>query len=301
FFKSLLFLAAGCVIQALHEEQDIFRMGGLRQKMPQLFWLFLAGTAALGAFPLTAGFFSKDRILLAVFLQPHAIYKVLWALSTIAAMITPLYAFRLFFIVFFGQSHLDAGPEPVSQASIPNLMTRVLWPLAVFSVFAGFLNLPVNWAGTEWLARYLTAIPGAAMELYASPKMESATQLVSALITIIMVIIAWIYYGVRFQPDENGEAAFQQKLHALFLNGFYLDRLYQSWITAPYRTTAGFLWQKVDAGWVDAGLDQSARSFLALGERLRHWTTGRVSQYVSMMVTGFALILCSLTVAWWVL
>ncbi len=71
FFKSLLFLAAGCIIQALHEEQDIFRMKGLRQRMPQLFWLFLAGTASLGAFPLTAGFFSKDRILLAVFLQPH--------------------------------------------------------------------------------------------------------------------------------------------------------------------------------------------------------------------------------------
>ena len=301
FFKSLLFLAAGCVIQALHEEQDIFRMGGLRQRMPQLFWLFLAGTASLGAFPLTAGFFSKDRILLAVFLQPQAVYKLLWAIAAMAAVITPLYAFRLFFIVFFGQSHADAGPAPVSQASIPNLMTWVLWPLAVLSVFAGFLNLPVNWAGNEWLAHYLATVPGAAMELHASPKMESAMQLGSALITIIMVIVAWIYYGVRIQPGESGEATFQKKLHALFLNGFYLDRLYQTRIIAPYRTTAGFLWQKVDAGWVDAGLDQSARSFLALAERLRLWTTGRVSQYVSMMVAGFALILCSLTVAWWVL
>ncbi len=301
FFKSLLFLGAGCIIQALHEEQDIFRMGGLRQRMPQLFWLFLAGTAALGAFPLTAGFFSKDRILLAVFLQPHAIYKVLWAVSTMAAMITPLYAFRLFFIVFFGKPHADVGQAPVSQAAIPDLMTRVLWPLAFFAVFAGFLNLPVNWAGTEWLARFLATVPGAGMPLHATPKMESAMQLGSGLITIIMVIVAWIYYGIRIPSGEYAADTFQNRLHALFLNGFYLDRLYQTWITAPYRKAAVVLWQKVDAGWVDAGLDQSARSFPALAERLRLWTTGRVSQYVSMTIAGFALIVCSLTVAWWVL
>ncbi|MFH0993880.1 MAG: NADH-quinone oxidoreductase subunit L [Pseudomonadota bacterium] len=298
FFKSLLFLTAGCVIQALHEEQDIFRMGGLRQRMPLLFWLFLAGTASLGAFPLTAGFFSKDRILLAVFLQPQAIYKILWAIASMAAVITPLYAFRLFFIVFFGQSHAKSGHAP---APVPNLMTWVLWPLAALSVFAGFLNLPVNWAGNEWLAHYLAAVPGIAPELPASPKMESAMQLVSALITIVMVIFAWICYGARIQPDECGEASYQTKLHALFLNGFYLDRLYQTRIIAPYRATAVFLWRNVDVGWVDAGLDRSARSFPALAERLRLWTTGRISQYVSMMVAGFTLILCSLTVAWWVL
>jgi len=303
FFKSLLFLAAGCVIHALHEEQDIFRMGGLRQKMPQLFWLFLAGTAALGAFPLTSGFFSKDRILLTVFLHPQAIYKVLWAIAAMAAIITPIYAFRLFFVVFFGQPHADRSqaPAPVSHPSVPNLMTWVLWPLAVLSLFAGFLNIPVNWAGNEWLAHYLAMVPGAAPELHASPEMESTIQLGSALITIVMVIFAWIFYGARIQPSECDDETFQMKLHSLFLNGFYLDRFYQTRIITPYRKMAVFLWHKVDAGWIDAGLDQIARSFLTLAERLRLWTTGRVSQYVSMMVTGFTLILCSLTVAWWYL
>jgi NADH-quinone oxidoreductase subunit L len=296
FFKSLLFLGAGCVIQALHEEHDIFRMGGLRQRMPLLFWVFLAGAASLGALPLTAGFFSKDQILLSVFLQPQAVYKIYWAFGAMAAVITPLYAFRLFFIVFFGKPRADGAPAPV-----PALMTWVLWPLAALSVFAGFLNLPVNLAGSQWMAHYLASVPGAAPELHASLKMESAMQMGSALISIIMVIFAWIYYGARSRPGESGDATFQNRLHALFLNGFYLDRLYQTCITAPYRATALFLWQKVDAGWVDAGLDQSARSFPALAERLRHWTTGRISQYVSMMVAGFALILCSLTVAWWYL
>jgi NADH-quinone oxidoreductase subunit L len=303
FFKSLLFLTAGCIIQALHEEQDIFRMKGLRQRMPQLFWLFLAGTAGLAAFPLTAGFFSKDRILLAVFLQPLAVYKVLWAIAAMAAVITPLYAFRLFFIVFFGQSNADGDHvrASVTHTPVPNLMTRVLWPLAFFSVFAGILNLPANWAANAWLTHYLAMVPGAAPELHASPKLESAMQMGSALVTIIMVIFAWIFYGARVQPGECDEASFQKKLHALFLNGFYLDRFCQNRIISPYRATAGFLCQKVDAEWVDAGLDQSARSFLALAENLRQWTTGRLSQYVAMMVAGFTLILCGLTVAWWYL
>jgi NADH-quinone oxidoreductase subunit L len=297
-FKSLLFLAAGCVIHAFHEEHDIFRMGGLRQHMPQLFWLFLTGTASLGAFPLTAGFFSKDQILLAVFLQPLAVYKIYWAFGAMAAVITPLYAFRLFFIVFFGQSRADSDHAP---APVPKLMTRVLWPLAALSVLAGFLNLPVNLTGNAWLAHYLASVPGAAPQLHASLKMESAMQAGSAVISITMVIVAWIYYGARIPAREYGEETFQNKLYALFLNGFYLDRLYQRRIVAPFRTAAVFLWQQVDAGWVDAGLDRSALSFLTLAERLRLWTTGRISQYVSMLVAGFTLILCGLTAAWWAL
>jgi NADH:ubiquinone oxidoreductase subunit 5 (subunit L)/multisubunit Na+/H+ antiporter MnhA subunit len=116
-----------------------------------------------------------------------------------------------------------------------------------------------------------------------------------------MAIFAWIFFGARIRSDGFGEETLQKMLHNLFLNGFYLDRFYQTRISESFRATAGFLWRKIDAGWVDAGLDQSARTFLLLAERLRLWTTGRVSQYVSMMVAGLTLILCGLTVAWWYL
>lgn len=303
FFKSLLFLGAGCLIHALHEEQDIFRMKGLRQQMPQLFWLFLAGTAALAAFPLTAGFFSKDRILLAVFLHPHAFYMVLWAAAAMATVITPLYAFRLFFVVFFRQLQKDDGHSPFSvfPAPVPNLMVWVLWPLAVLSVFAGALNFPVNWAGNEWLSHYLAAVPGAGAELHAPRKLEFAMQLGCGLITIFMAVFAWIFYVARTRQGEFGESTLQKKLQDLFLNGFYLDQFYRNRVSLPFKTTAGFLWRKVDAGWIDAGLDQGAGSFLMLAERLRLWTTGRISQYVFMMVAGFTLIVCGLTLAWWYL
>lgn len=301
FFKSLLFLGAGWIIQSLHEEQDIFRMGGLRQRAPELFWLFLAGTAALGAFPLTAGFFSKDRILLAVFMQPSLFYMLLWSVALLAAAVTPLYAFRLFLIVFYGDSQSESHAEPVALTPLPQPMIRVLWPLAGLSVIAGFMNLPANWFGTEWLVRYLSSVPGAGMALHASHRVENAMQLGSALITILMVGVAWICYGDRTQTSENKWELMLKPFEPLLMNGFYIDRIYQDWIVTPYRNTASFLWQRVDTEWVDGRLDGMARSFPVLAERLRVWTTGRVSQYVTMMIAGFALMLCSLTLAWWVL
>ena len=301
FFKSLLFLGAGWIIQSLHEEQDIFRMGGLRHRAPELFWLFLAGTAALGAFPLTAGFFSKDRILLAVFQQSNLFYMLLWSVSLLTAAITPLYAFRLFFVVFYGESHAETHSEPVSLAPLPQLMIRVLWPLAGLSVIAGFLNLPANWFGTEWLVYYLSSVPGAKTALHASHRVETAMQLGSALITILMAGVAWICYGERTRSSENNCDSILKPFEPLLMNGFYLDRLYHDWIVAPYRAAAGFLWKRVDTEWVDGCLNGMALSVPSLAERLRGWTTGRVSQYVTMMLAGFALILCTLTLAWWVL
>jgi NADH:ubiquinone oxidoreductase subunit 5 (subunit L)/multisubunit Na+/H+ antiporter MnhA subunit len=181
------------------------------------------------------------------------------------------------------------------------MMIRVLWPLAGLSVIAGFLNLPANWFGTEWLVHYLSAVPGAGMALQASHRVENAMQLGSALITILMICVAWLWYGDRTRSSEDKWELMLKPIEPLLLNGFYLDRIYQDWIVTPYRNTADFLWQRVDTEWVDGRLDGMARSFPVLAERLRAWTTGRVSQYVTMMIAGFALILCSLTLAWWVL
>ena len=102
FFKALLFLGAGCVIQALKEEHNIFKMGNLRRLLPQVYWPFLIGALSLAAFPMIGGFFSKDRILEATFIHPQALYKVYWALATLAAGLTVMYTFRMFFAAFSG-------------------------------------------------------------------------------------------------------------------------------------------------------------------------------------------------------
>ena len=158
FFKALLFLAAGCVIHVLHEEHDIFRMGSLRSRLPAVFWLFLAGSLALGAIPPFGGFFSKDRILLATFIHPEPIYKILWVVAAVTALLTPLYTFRLFFIVFLERPDAlrDSSRKEPGLRPLPQLMVWTLWPLAILSLIAGLLNIPLVLSGNEWLASFLS-------------------------------------------------------------------------------------------------------------------------------------------------
>lgn len=295
FFKALLFLAAGCIIQALHEEHDIFLMEGLRRKLPLVFWFFMAGVLCLGAFPGSGGFFSKDRILLSVFLQPEAYFRIFWIIASIAAMITPLYAFRMFFVIFYAKSETDRN----KSAPIPDLMVMTILPLAILSVAAGFINLPANWGGSEWLARFLQLVPEASARLHPSSQLEWAMQAGFGLITIAMVILAWVLYA-RQDIDERHPAAITEAIQNLFLNGFYLDHFYQRRIVIPYRNFADFLWKKVDEGLIDDRLDRKAIFFMRLAERLRLWTTGQIPDYVTMMVAGFAIILFGFSALWWI-
>ena len=151
FFKSLLFLAAGCVIQALDDEHDIFRMGNLRRLLPQVGALFLIGALCLSAFPLLGGFFSKDRILLATFLAPGISHRVFWAAGFLAALLTPLYVFRVYFIAF-GARPDGPGPQKVQKPA--PAMVWVLWPLALAALGDGLLNLPFG-PGKKLAGRFL--------------------------------------------------------------------------------------------------------------------------------------------------
>jgi NADH-quinone oxidoreductase subunit L len=111
FFKALLFLAAGAVIHCLHHEHNIFRMGGLRSRLPVVFWSFLIGSAALAALPFTSGFYSKDAILLSAWALPD-IGPWLWAGGLLGALLTSIYSFRLVFIVFFGEAKTEPDRQP---------------------------------------------------------------------------------------------------------------------------------------------------------------------------------------------
>ena len=118
FFKALLFLAAGAVIHCLHHEHDIFRMGGLRTRLPVAFWSFLIGSAALAALPFTSGFYSKDLILMAAFQLPQ-VGPWLWAGGLLGALLTAIYSFRLVFIVFFGEAQIEPDKQPGWRMAYP--------------------------------------------------------------------------------------------------------------------------------------------------------------------------------------
>jgi NADH-quinone oxidoreductase subunit L len=184
FFKSLLFLAAGVIIQRLHEEHDIFRMGGLRRRMPLVFWTFLAGAASLAALPLvTAGYYSKDLILS----EAWSSNKLLWSAGVLGAFITALYSFRLVGVIFFGQE------KTAPRGRTPAVMALPLVVLAVLAVAAGFVNVPPLLGGWPGLTRLLEwTLPSAG--IHHDVAAEIGSSLAVALTTLAGVAVAWLVY-----------------------------------------------------------------------------------------------------------
>ncbi len=287
FFKALLFLGAGCVIQALEEEHDIFKMGNLRRLLPQVYWPFLIGALSLAAFPMIGGFFSKDRILEATFIHPQPLYKVYWALATLAAGLTVIYTFRMFFTAF---RERPDGRTPETVKPIPRLMVWVLWPLAILALGDGLLNLPGG-PGKMLLADFFAAVPGARPDLGASQSVSWGLGLGGAALVLANLGLTYLLFRLP-RPDLWGWA--QDPL----FNAFYLDRLYLRWIARPYQWLAGCLWQDVDAGGVDRGLEKTAGGFKILSGFMGLWTTGRLSTYLAMLFFGLTVMFTVLAMSW---
>ena len=134
FFKAMLFLGAGSVIYACHHEQDIWKMGGLRSRMPKTYWTFLIGTLALCGVPLFSGFFSKEAILVVAFKESMPLFLI----AVVVAILTTFYMTRLFIVAFTGDARSDSAKAAKES---PNVMTVPLLLLAVPSVFAGYFNM----------------------------------------------------------------------------------------------------------------------------------------------------------------
>jgi NADH-quinone oxidoreductase subunit L len=320
-FKALLFLGAGCVIQAMEEEHNIFKMGNLHRFMPMVSYLFLAGALCLSAFPLLGGYFSKDRILLATFIYPGVSYKIFWFIGLIAAFLTPLYTFRAYFIIFTAR---PGGRTAEGVQPLPRLMVWTLWPLAIMALLDGLLNLPGGF-GKNFLGSYLASVPGARPDLGASLALEWTMGIVSAMVVVASLILAYVLYVRRPVPEP-----LRQGFHEFLFSGLYLDRLYQKVFVGPYQRlaefmkgrveeqgidrgvvtaaiafyhrfwdTANFLWLEVDDGSIDGNYAKGAASFLTLSRGLGRWTTGRLSTYVTMLLFGLTAFLVVLVWGWY--
>lgn len=295
FFKSLLFLTAGCIIQALDEEHDIFRMGQyVRRHLPAVSWFFLAGAMGLGAVPPSSGYFSKGRVLLATFNHPELIYKIMWGVGTATAFLTTLYTFRLFFLVFSGEPH--EGPVK-DVKSIPGLMPWITLPLAFLALFAGFMNFPTIWHGGAWLAQFLASIPGGVPDLHAPALMEWKISILDAVLSLVALILAYLLYGPKDMAGFRKPVALGEQLHDFLFSGFYLDRLYYSVLVRPYEALAKILWEDVDESGIDNGVVGTSRIFPLVSTGIRLWTTGRLSTYLSMLFLGLTVILAILVLS----
>jgi NADH-quinone oxidoreductase subunit L len=284
FFKSLLFMCAGIMIQAAHEEHDIFRMGAaLRRKMPGLFVLFACGAAALAALPLTSGYVSKGRTLADALAHPGPEFLLAFALGAVAAFLTALYVFRMLFVAFFADPADPAGlvPDPALGR-----MERPLWPLALLALAYGFVNPPEFLHMHPWLDVYLagTTPPN-------PPEVAHAEYFVGsldALLALAGLFLAWRLYAPSRRPAPAPAG--------VFTAGLGLDGFYRRFVAAPYGRLADFLWRGIDGDVLNGGVAGAASGVLGLSRALRQVGAGRVSASLLAILGAVAVLLTWLAV-----
>jgi NADH-quinone oxidoreductase subunit L len=228
FFKALLFLSGGAVIHLLHDEHDIFRMGGLRKRMPVVFYTFLAGAASLAALPLiTAGFYSKDAILWFGYASDLS-SPLLWICGLIGSLLTSLYIFRLVFIVFYGEARMEPSHEPGIFISIPIIT------LAVLSIIGGFVEMPQNLGPVHLFSRLFgQELPQ--VNITRPENSELLIQIISMIVSVGGIYLAWII----FYKKPTFAAGFRNTaIDRFFLTGWKFDSLYNGLIVRPYRWLA---------------------------------------------------------------
>ena len=191
FFKALLFLAAGAVIIALHHEHDMFKMGGLRKKLPVIYWTFLIGAASLAALPLiTAGFYSKDQILWLSWAGEKG-NTMFFLAALLGAFVTSIYTFRMIFLTFFGEEKTHVAHVPGTLINIPLII------LATLSTVAGLIELPHSFGHLQMLTHFLTPIlPATVLQ----PEIESTEwmiQLSAATLSIGGAFVSYYFYVAR--------------------------------------------------------------------------------------------------------
>jgi NADH-quinone oxidoreductase subunit L len=280
FFKALLFLGAGSVIIALHHEQDIWKMGGLRQKMPVTFWTFLVGTLALAGLPPFSGFYSKDSILAQA--AEHSL--PLFVLGAAVAALTTFYMFRLIFVAFLGAPKSEAAGH--AQES-PPVMTWPLRLLAVFSVIGGLIGIEQLY-GKQFPSEHLEQSASFVGELLA-PILHAPLAAGTGLLAVLVGFAAAYALYAKATKDPLPE-----KLGALsraMRNRFYFDELYQATVIRLHDSMAAVAdWFD---RWIIAGLavrGTHGTTELA-GRALRLLQTGNLQTYALLFALGVALVL----------
>ncbi len=278
-FKALLFLGCGSVIIALHHEQDMRHMGGLKDKLPVTYWTFLVGSLALAGFPLTAGFFSKDDLLVSSW-SAGPLGQVLTICGLVTAGLTAFYSFRLVFVTFWGKSHVD--PHHAGHVHEPSTtMTAPLMVLAVLSIVAGYLGIP---AFLEPVFHGEGA--GAHHE-------GSAALGIMALATLMgLTGIGAAYYLYVLNPGLPDRLAQQWRAaYELSLHKWYIDEAYDRSFVRPTLSAAQGLWKHVDVAIIDGAVNGVARAVAWGGWLIRLTQSGQTQHYALGMTLGAVVIL----------
>lgn len=265
FFKALLFLGSGAIIHCLHHEHDIFKMGGLRTRLPVAFWSFMIGSAALAALPLTSGFFSKDQILLSAYQLPGA-GPWLWFGGLVGALLTAIYSFRLVFVVFYGEAKTEPDKVPGKRMAIPLVV------LCVLALLGGFFTIPVAGVfpdtGEHHPAMWVEGI--------------------SIAVPLIGVAIAYlIFHSKQLNIDAVVNSSTGQILKRFWFSHWALDWLYDHLFVKPYYGLSSMLSSEP--------VDSIYNAVIAISRKLNDWLsqsqTGRMRGYIASMVFGLIFVM----------
>ena len=265
FFKALLFLGSGAIIHYLHHEHNIFKMGGLRTRMPVTFWSFMIGSAALAALPMTSGFFSKDQILLQAY-QFSDIGPLLWFGGLLGALLTAIYSFRLVFVVFFGKANTEPEGDTGWRMAVP------LITLCTLAMIGGYFIIPVA-----------DVFPVASGDHPAH-----WVEYVSISVPLLGVLLAYLIFQSRqLNLDRWVSSSVGQALRRFWLSGWGIDWLYDRAFVRPYYRISGLL--------KNEPIDAIYGLVVAINQTFNHWLvesqTGRMRWYVASMVLGLIVLL----------
>jgi NADH-quinone oxidoreductase subunit L len=273
-FKALLFLGCGSVIIALHHEQDMRKMGGLKDRLPVTYWTFVVGSLALAGFPLTAGFFSKDELLGAAW-SSGSLGQVLAIMGLLTALMTAFYSFRLVFVTFWGPSRVD--PHHARHLHEPSrTMTVPLLILAVLSVVTGYLGIP----------SFLEPVFSTGGELRNHSGSAGTSIMIVATLMGLLGIASAYYVYVRNPGQSDRFAQRWTTLYQGSLNKWYVDEAYDRIFVRPTFAAASQLWNRVDVGVIDGAVNGVARAFAWGGWLLRLVQTGQTQHYALAMTLG---------------
>jgi NADH-quinone oxidoreductase subunit L len=289
FFKALLFLGAGSIIHAMHDEQNIQNYGGLKKYMPKTFITFIIAALAISGIPPLSGFFSKDGILWYAFANGNILY---WLIGTITALLTAFYMFRLVYLTFYGKERFGQDKHPHES---PNVMTIPLIILAVLSVIGGFIGIPEIFSGEHgnlfenWLEPIFS---NANAKLAAFGIQSSSTEFLLMAVTIAGAVGSIFYARYLYLQKTRLPAVYSKKfkgLYNLLLNKYFVDEAYDAAVVNPIvRGSDKILWEITDNKIIDGAVNGTASLIEVISKNIRKLENGIAQVYAVIMLLGIA-------------
>jgi NADH-quinone oxidoreductase subunit L len=275
-------LGSGSVIHAMSDEQDIRKMGGLKKFIPITHITFLIGTLAISGFPFLSGFFSKDEILAHALAHNPLIYGLL----AFSALLTAIYMFRMYFVVFYGEFRGSEHAKSHLHES-PLNMTLPLVVLAVLSFFGGWLNVPSLLGGHHWFSHLLEHNVGGLNKIAEVEISNGQTMMLMISASVLTLIALFVSYSVYVKkksiPVEDSQLSGWAKVSA---NKLYIDEIYNALFVKPIEWISEKGHQVIELFLLNGIVTFATKTIDRSGELVKKWQSGKTDWYILWMVFG---------------